>query len=865
MLRARRAGQAGPRRSDLPSGTITLFFSDIEGSTRLARDLGERYGAVLAEHRRVLRAAIAAHGGVEVDTQGDAFLVAFARASDAVAMAADAQRALASQPLRVRIGLHTGEPIRTDTGYFGIDLSRGARICASGHGGQVLLSDTTRNLLDQNVAVRDLGAHRLKDFEPQRVFQLLIAGLQSEFPALRATADKPTNLPARLTPVIGRQAEIAAMARLITADGLRLLTLTGPGGVGKTRLALEIGAEILDAFDDGVFFVPFASITDASLVVPTITRALGLSESSSRTAAETLADHLAGRKLALVLDNLEQVAEAGPEIGALLVACPRLVVVVTSRAPLRLAGERASAVPPLDLPTLGHLSNVEALYGNESVALFVARAQAVRADFELTSDNAAAVAEICRRVDGLPLAIELAAARISVLSPQVLLSRMGQRLPLLTGGSRDLLSRQQTLRATLDWSYGLLSEHAQTLLARLGVFVGGCTLDAAEAICDADLDGLGSLVGNSLVRREGDRYLMLETTREYATERLAQLADREQLRLRHAAWYTEFAERGERELRGAEGATAGKWFEAEHDNLRAVLRDAAERGDAEATLRLATSLAPFWYERGHLSEGLAWLNVGLSMGAPAKTRDRARAWNRAGAIAFRYGDLAQARSLWESALRIANDIGEDWIAASVSSNLGTLSLQAGDNVEAARRFEGATAFFSQPGHELDLAILLDHIATLDLLQGRLDSAAEMCGRGLRLAREVANDAQIACTLHTTGMTDLARGDHGAASAAFREGLERARSAGDVAKTVAVIEGFAAVSVARRTWERAACLFGFADAYRTSSGISDPVTRALAQPHLEALRAAVPSVALAEAWRAGASLGLESVLALIREQ
>jgi predicted ATPase len=488
----------------------------------------------------------------------------------------------------------------------------------------------------------------------------------------------------------------------------------------------------------------------------------------------------------------------------------------------------------------------------------------VRPDFKLTTDNAVAVAEICRRVDGLPLAIELAAARVKVLSPKALLGRLDKTLPLLTGGPRDMPARQRTLEATLMWSYGLLSEREQTLFARLSLFVGGCTLEAAEAICEADLDGLRSLLDKSLIRREGDRYFMLETTREYGLSRLVASHELDRVQARRSAWYMEFAEQGERDIRGTGGAVAGRLFEVEHDNLRTTLRDLLDRGHADVCLKLAMALAPFWYEHGYLSEGLNWFDEILAKADSAATPIRARAFNRAGALAIRYGSLVQARSYLHESLRLSHDIGDASVVAAANSNLGTVALVTRDYVEAASRYEEANRFFfSTGGYDLDSAICLDHIATLELLQGRLERASDLCSEGIALARKVANDAQIACTLHTTAMTRLAQGKVPGAVASLAEALERAQAVGDVAKTVAVIEGFAAVSVMARQWERAACLFGFADAYRATSHISDPVTRALAQPYIDQLQSRSSSEAVAKSWREGRSLSLERALITVR--
>lgn len=556
-------------RRDLPTGTVTFLFADVEGSTKLLRELGgEAYAAALSEHRRILREAFVAQGGVEVDTQGDAFFVAFPTAPGAISAAAAALAGLAAGPVHVRIGIHTGTPTLTEEGYVGLDVHRAARIAACGHGGQVLVSAATATLLDGD-GLRDLGAHRLKDLAaPERIYQLGPA----EFPPLRSL--QQTNLPIQATPFLGRHKELAQVLALLADESIRLLTLTGPGGIGKTRLALQAAAEVGVRHPNGAWWIPLDSVRDPRLVLPATGQALGIG-------GNVLAAHIADRSMLILYDNFEQVIDAAAEVADLLTSCPNLHLFVTSREPLHVAAEQVFPVPPL-----GH---------DDGVQLFLARARAIKPDFR-THD---AIPEICRRLDELPLALELAAARVTALSATQILERLEQRLPLLTGGTRDMPERQQTLRAAIAWSYELLEPEERRLLARLAVFRGGCTLEAAERVADADVDTLQPLVDQSLLRHDDDRFSMLETIRDYAVERLEASGEAAVLRGRHAEYFLALAEDLEPK-RPASGAT-GEWLdrlEREHDNIRAALDWLETSGESERALRLAGVVSWSWARLG---------------------------------------------------------------------------------------------------------------------------------------------------------------------------------------------------------------------------------------------------------------------------
>ena len=651
--------------SEPPRGTVTLLFSDIEGSTRLLKRTGDAYADLLAEHRRLLREAFARNRGHEIDSEGDAFFVAFESANDAAAAAADAQLALAGHDwpdgneVRVRMGMHTGEPRAVDGRYVGLDVHAAARVVAAGHGGQVLVSESTRALLDERFQLRDLGEHRLKDLSgTQRLYQLQVEGLPAEFPPLKTLENRPTNLPVQPNAFIGRKRELGEAEALLGRDDLRLLSLTGAGGTGKTRLALQVAAGVIEQFPDGVFFVSLAPVRDWELVVPRIAQTLGLREQQGETVHETLTEYLRDRRLLLVLDNFEQVLAAAPALSGLLASAPGLTLLVTSRTPLRLRGERTYAVPPLD--------------ESESVTLFVERAHAAAADFSLTDANAHDVAEICERLDGLPLAIELAAPRVRALSPSALLRRLDDRLKLLTGGAHDVDERQRTLRATIEWSYELLVDAERALFAQLGVFVGGCRLDAAEALCQADfeiLDGLQSLVENSLLRQKADsdgepRFWMLETIREFACELLEESGNAEDARRRHASYFAEEAERLDLDSRtGDHGAVLAR-LDEERDNLRVAL----EQADGGMRLRLATALWGFWAARGYIAAGRIVLDDVLS----ASGERPARALIGSCMLRFLSGESAGLTEDVQEALRAAEELGDEYTLAQAWNLVGRM-------------------------------------------------------------------------------------------------------------------------------------------------------------------------------------------------
>jgi predicted ATPase len=722
---------------DLPAGTVTVLLTDIEGSTRLIAELGEeRYLQALAEHRRLLRAAFAAHGGVEVDTQGDAFLFAFADPVEAVAAAADGQKALASGPVTVRMGLHTGELQLTGEGYAGRELHRAARIAASGHGGQVVVSAATQAFVDGQLI--ELGEHRLKDFdEPVALFQL---GAQ-RFPPLKTISN--TNLPRPVSSFVGRHGEREELVSMLS-DGTRLLTLSGPGGSGKTRLAIEAASELVPAFKAGVYWVGLSALRDPALVTQAIAQIVG--------AKDDLAAHISERELLLLLDNFEQVVEAAPELSQLLETCPNLRLLVTSRELLRIRGEVEYPVSPLAEP--------------DAVELFCERAR---------HEPDETIAELCRRLDDMPLALELAAARTSVLTPEQILDRLAQRLDLFKG-SRDADPRQQTLRATIEWSHDLLDQAEQQLFARLAVFAGGCTLAAAEEVCEADLDVLQSLVEKSLLRHTGDRFWMLETIREYGVERLEGSDEASTLHCRHAEFFLSFVEEAEPNLIGA--GSRARWLdplEREHENVRRAIAWFEASGENDRALRLVAALWRFWDLKGHLIEGRHRLesalradehptaarakalagaaDMALTSGDGATGGRRARealelyealgdAWGTAFSrlmVAYAMGlegDWPGAQHLFGKSVREFRELGDSHYALRAARAHAWAYYEGGDLARARQLNEEIVSLAREAHDPLPQGIALDGLAGIALDQGRLDDAVRLVEESYRIFRDL---------------------------------------------------------------------------------------------------------------------------------
>ena len=830
--------------AELPSGTVSLLFSDIEGSTTLLSRLGPAYAAALDAHRRVLRAAWAEHGGTELGTEGDSFYVVFRTAGQAVAAATQAQREIAARDwpaderVRVRIGIHTGSPGVHDGAYVGMDVHRAARIAGAAHGGQVVLSQTTAHLaedhLPQMVGLRDLGSHRLKDIpRAERLFQLTIDGLQNAFPPLR-TLGTSSSLPRPATPLVGRERELAGLAALLHRREVRLLTLTGPGGAGKTRLAVALAQAVLERFPDGVFFVPLAAVTTSELMWTSVGELLDAPP--ERRMPPALFEHVAHRSALVVLDNLEQIDDAHAVVAALLEAAPGLVMVTTSRRPLHVAGEHEHPVPPLELPIDAEPA---AAVRSEAVQLFVQHATMVRPSFELTADNTADVVAVCRRLDGLPLAIELAAARLKLLSPAALLSRLDQALDLAATGHHTP-TRQRTLRATLAWSYDLLDSDQQAFFRRLGVFSGGADLAAVAAVTvdlppDRDpLDLLGDIVDASLaVVSESPvgepRVTLLGTTRDYALQLLQEAGETQRARQLHGEHYGELPGVLRSMLVGPHYVAAVDRFALELANLREALAWALERSD-EATaeeqvrgrgeLSLAADLASLAISVGYVAEARSWLERAIEAGQPGQEKAVAACKARLAEVLLHQGEHERVRDLARQSLDVSRSAGDHQTIVTSLSVLATSHLQTGDNVAARQMLQEAAATARAAGLDVALSGALGALFTLEADEGNLERAQALLTQTSALDERLGVAWGPAWAGAATARLLLAQGKYPEAAAQVPGVVRDVLTLGEPGALAAVADLCVAI-LGHGDPEYAAQLLGAVDAMRQREGRPRP--------------------------------------------
>ena len=879
--------------SGRPVGIVTFLFTDIEGSTRLVQHLGaEGWAPLLARHRAIIRTALESHNGIELQTEGDGFFAVFTEPRDALAAVVDAQRALqgegwpADATIRVRMGIHTGDALLDHEGlYVGHAVHRAARVAAAGNGGQIVLSEATVALVDQalpqGVQLRALGEHRLKDLRPERLWDVVIDGLPAEFPPIRSLDARPNNLPTQLTTFVGREEELAKGRDLLRHT--RLLTLTGPGGTGKTRFSLQLAANAMDDFAGGIYFVPCADVTDPRLVPSTIAHSLRIAESPGRPPLDAIADNLAGKKVLLVLDNLEQVVDAAPDLSTLLRSLPQLSMIATSRAVLRISGEQEYPLPGLaSPPDLSRLSPMEVerlpedqrrqdpddLVRYEAVRLFVSRAGAVRPDFALTPDNAPAIAAICARLDGMPLAIELAAARVRALTPAAILERLGRQLDLLASGSRDVPERQRSLRGAIAWSHDILDEPSHRLFERTAVFVGGFGFDDAEAVGGDDvgvdvLDGLSTLVDQSLIRlddtAEEPRYQMLEPIRDFALEHLAERGEADAVRDRHAARFLDLAERAAPLLIGSDQRRWLDALERETANLRAAIQHAVASRDARTALRFVAALWRFWQIRGQLLQGYASATVVLAM---PETRqfpaERLAALEGAGGLAWWLGDYDRCAAYYDSALELRRAQGDtDAIGQALYNLAFPLMFGSLRFPEVQALLEEAIGLFQSTGNRDGEARAWWAIANVAYLQRQWPEVRPASSRAIEHFRAAGLSWDLAWALYTLGQAEAADGNTDDGMRMLVEALGVFRAADDLAGIVLVVDAIAALANRAGERERAARLSGAVARLErlTGTGLNGRNRVAVGFDPL-ALRA---DPSLAAAWADGEAMELATVV------
>ncbi|MEJ7668432.1 MAG: tetratricopeptide repeat protein [Casimicrobiaceae bacterium] len=857
------------------SALTTFLFTDIEGSSRLWEQEPERMRPALERHDAITRSAVEGNHGTVVKMVGDGVHAAFADPLDAVGASLQLQQSLADPEmtngvsLRVRCGMHVGVHERRDDDFFGSAVNRAARIMCAAHGGQVLVSQAMAVLVGDRmpagVALRDLGSVRLRDLaSPERVYQVVHPQLRQEFPALRSLESIPNNLPQQLTSFIGREHDLTEVKKLLRTT--RLLTLLGVGGLGKTRLSLQVAADVMDRYPDGVWFVELAALRDERLVAQAVASVLGVKEEAGRPVVEALVKYVKDRQLLLILDNCEHLVHCCAEFAKeLLRSGSRLRILASSREHLHVAGETTYPVPALAVPAPRQTNTVADLTQYEAVHLFVDRATAAQPDFRLTPQNAAAVAGICHRLDGIPLALELAAARVRSMSVENIAARLSDCFRLLTGGDRTALPRQQTLRASIDWSYELLSESERALLRRLAVFAGGCTLDAAEAVGaggDHDekdvLDLLRHLVEKSLVvsEAEGDRYRLLETVRLYAQERLNESGEGDATRTRHLAYYLAFAERARPELMGPK---QGWWLarlDLERENILAshAWCEGAE-GGAELGLMLVHAVKMHWINRGLFRLGHRLTVEALARcGAQKRNLGRCRALFNAGQLGCFMGCYGDAQEHLEESLAIARELGDKGRVAAALQPLGLASLGQGDLATARGHVDEALALARELGNKRQIAAALNAVAQVHRVNGDPNAAEPLYEQVLLLARELDDREIIAIGLLNLAMVAIGRGARDCAREMLLEGLAIAEEVGSKPAGQSLLEVCAGLASLRAEWKRAARFYGAAEGQTAQTGLNrDPADEAFLAPWVALARNALGAPAFAAAELGGRAL------------
>lgn len=881
----------------LPTGTVTFLFTDIEGSTRLWEENPETMGPALQHHDALLRTAIETHGGAVFKTAGDAFCAVFATAPQALEAALSALQefhaatgSMRQIRLKVRMALHTGTAQQRDGDYFGAALNRVARLLAIGHGDQILLSGVTRELCQDNlpsgVSLKNMGEHRLKDLgRPETVFQLLHPELPSEFPPLRSldNPDFPNNLPLQLTSFIGREKEIDDVKTLLMRS--RLVTLTGIGGCGKTRLALQTAADLMDQYPQGIWHIELAALIDPALVASTVASALNIREQTGKSLLQMLIENLKSSRLLLVLDNCEHLLESCAHLtSTLLRSCPQMKVLATSIETLGVEGEHTYQVPSLVYPDTKQTITPQDISQYEAVRLFVDRAAQHKIDFAVTQSNAPALARLCARLDGIPFAIELGAARVRTLSVEDIANRLDSRFQLLTGGSRTALPRHQTLQGLIDWSYDLLTPSEQILLARLSVFSGGWTLAAGEKICSGQgleewevLDLLSGLVEKSLVQVEEKagsiRYKMLETVRHYAADKLAKDSSRAEVQRRFGAYFVRYAEEASTQLQGADQTAWLHQLEQERDNFRVALdwcsrvysdnedlEPSERRQRAEDWLRTASALERFWSVRGPISEGRERLEKALAVRAAAAETYQAGALNSIGILATAQGDYTAALAYHRAGLEIRRRLQDLKGIATSLNNLASTAERQGDYALSQHYLEESLQTFQALDHQLGIAATLLNLGAVTSKQRDHAAARRYYEESLRLLKPMGHQYYLAAALHNLADVLLRQHVLEQAEGYLRESVAIYKELGDSIELIGSLERFATLAVCRQRYMEAARWLGAAKAAREQTGLSESLsdTEDFDRDRRKALDA-LGEAAFTQCWEQGLRMTLDAAI------